>query len=90
MESGFTHPRFAYITVTFTAVEMPDAGSCLDVCMIWHEQWQTIVLKPKVSSLEGEIIDRFHEQKALCEFYEKQIEDAKETGVMFSLHVKLP
>ena len=50
---------------------------------------KTIVLKPKVSLLEGEIIDSmFMSKKALCEFYEKQIEDAKETGVMFSLHVK--
>ena len=50
---------------------------------------KTIVLKPKVSLLEGEIIDSmFMSKKALCEFYEQQIEDAKETGVMFSLHVK--
>ena len=27
-------------------------------------------------------------KKALCEFYEKEIEDAHKTGVMFSLHVK--
>ena len=27
-------------------------------------------------------------KKALCEFYEEQMEDARETGVMFSLHVK--
>ncbi len=48
-----------------------------------------IVLKPKVSLLEGEIIDSmFMSKKALCEFYEKQIDDAQKTGVMFSLHVK--
>lgn len=50
---------------------------------------QTIVLKPKVSLLEGEIIDSmFMSRKALLAFYEKQIDDAKKTGVMFSLHVK--
>jgi isocitrate dehydrogenase len=50
---------------------------------------QTIVLKPKVSLQEGEIIDSmFMSRKALLEFYEKQIEDARKTGVMFSLHVK--
>jgi isocitrate dehydrogenase len=27
-------------------------------------------------------------KKALCEFYEREIEDARKTGVMFSLHVK--
>jgi isocitrate dehydrogenase len=47
------------------------------------------VLKPKVSLLQGEIIDSmFMSKKALLEFYEKQIEDARKTGVMFSLHVK--
>ncbi len=50
---------------------------------------KTIVLKPKVSLLEGEIIDSmFMSRKALLDFYEKQIEDARKTGVMFSLHVK--
>ncbi len=50
---------------------------------------QTIVLKPKVSLLDREVIDSmFMSKKALLEFYEKQIEDARKTGVMFSLHVK--
>ncbi|GAA0762415.1 NADP-dependent isocitrate dehydrogenase [Ideonella azotifigens] len=50
---------------------------------------KTIVLKPKVSLLEGEIIDSmFMSKKALCDFYEKQFEDARATGVMLSLHVK--
>jgi isocitrate dehydrogenase len=50
---------------------------------------ETIVLKPKVSLLDGDVIDSmFMSKKALCEFYEEQMEDAYETGVMFSLHVK--
>jgi isocitrate dehydrogenase len=50
---------------------------------------KTIVLKPKVSLQAGEIIDSmFMSKKALLEFYEKQIDDAYKTGVMFSLHVK--
>ncbi len=50
---------------------------------------KTVVLKPKVSLLDGEIIDSmFMSRKSLLAFYEKQIEDAKNTGVMFSLHVK--
>ena len=50
---------------------------------------KTTVLKPKVSLLAGEIIDSmFMSKKALCEFYEEQMEDARKTGVMFSLHVK--
>ncbi len=50
---------------------------------------ETILLKPKVSLLEGEVIDSmFMSKKALCEFLEAQMEDARKTGVMFSLHVK--
>ena len=50
---------------------------------------KTIVLKPNLSLLAGEVIDSmFMSKKALCEFYEKEIEDAYKTGVMFSLHVK--
>jgi isocitrate dehydrogenase len=50
---------------------------------------ETLVLKPEVSLLEGDIIDSmFMSKKALCDFYEEQMQDAYETGVMFSLHVK--
>ncbi|TXI14733.1 MAG: NADP-dependent isocitrate dehydrogenase [Polynucleobacter sp.] len=50
---------------------------------------KTIVLKEKISLLEGEIIDSMYmSKKALCKFYEDQIQDAYETRVMFSLHVK--
>ncbi len=50
---------------------------------------KTVVLKPKVSLLAGEIIDSmFMSKKALCDFYEREMEDARKTGVMFSLHVK--
>ncbi|MCD2511777.1 NADP-dependent isocitrate dehydrogenase [Comamonas endophytica] len=50
---------------------------------------KTLVLKPKVSLLAGEIIDSmFMSKAALCDFYEKQFEDARKTGVMLSLHVK--
>ena len=50
---------------------------------------KTTVLKPKLSLLEGEIIDSmFMSKKALCAFYEEQLEDARESGVLFSLHVK--
>ena len=50
---------------------------------------KTIVLKEKVSLLDREVIDSmFMSKKALYEFYEKEIDDAYKTGVMFSLHVK--
>ncbi|WP_374485523.1 NADP-dependent isocitrate dehydrogenase [Zoogloea sp.] len=47
------------------------------------------VLKPKVALQEGEIIDSmFMSKKALCDFYEKELEDCREAGILFSLHVK--
>ena len=50
---------------------------------------KTTVLKPKVSLKAGEIIDSmFMSKKALCDFYEVQMEDARKTGLMLSLHVK--
>ena len=50
---------------------------------------KTTVLKQKVSLQAGEIIDSmFMSKKALLEFYETEMEDARKTGVMFSLHVK--
>ena len=49
----------------------------------------TRVLKPRVPLLAGEVIDSmFMSKKALCAFYEQEMEDARKTGVMFSLHVK--
>ncbi len=40
-------------------------------------------------SNDGDVIDSmFMSMKALCEFYEEQMQDAYKTGVMFSLHVK--
>ena len=50
---------------------------------------KTMVLKPKVSLLAGEVIDSmFMSKKALLAFFEREIEDARKTGVLFSLHVK--
>ncbi|MBP7467173.1 MAG: NADP-dependent isocitrate dehydrogenase [Thauera sp.] len=50
---------------------------------------KTVVLKPKVALLDGEIIDSmFMSKKALCEFYERELEDCREAGILFSLHVK--
>src|SRR5574343_527508 len=47
------------------------------------------VLKPKVALKDGEIIDSmFMSKKALCDFYEKELEDCLQAGILFSLHVK--
>ena len=50
---------------------------------------ETIVLKEKIPLQKHEIVDSmFMSKQALCDFYEEQMEDARETGVMLSLHVK--
>ncbi|WP_322859596.1 NADP-dependent isocitrate dehydrogenase [Mycobacterium europaeum] len=50
---------------------------------------KTLELKPEVELRAGDVIDSmFMSKKALVEFYEEQMQDAYETGVMFSLHVK--
>ncbi len=47
------------------------------------------VLKPEVKLQAGEIIDSmFMSKKALCDFYEKELEDCRASGILFSLHVK--
>ena len=50
---------------------------------------ETKVLKEKVHVLEGEVIDgTFMSTKALVKFLKEQIAEAKEQGVLFSLHMK--
>lgn len=53
------------------------------------ESGDIIVLKEKTSLLQGEIIDSmFMNVDALQKFFDYELNDARETGVMFSLHVK--
>src|SRR5207249_6478342 len=50
---------------------------------------KTTVLKPKLSLQAGEVIDAtFMSRRALREFLEAQIDDAKKQGVLFSIHLK--
>ena len=50
---------------------------------------KTTVLKEKVDLLSGEIIDAtVMSRKALLSFLDEQIKDAKDKGVLFSLHMK--
>ncbi len=49
----------------------------------------TKVLKPEIALLDKEIIDlMFMSKQALLEFYEQEMEDCREAGILFSLHVK--
>ncbi len=53
------------------------------------ESGETLVLKDNIALQKDEIVDSmFMSKQALCDFYEEQMEDARETGVMLSLHVK--
>jgi isocitrate dehydrogenase len=50
---------------------------------------KTTVLKKKLELLEGEVIDAtVMNVRALRKFYEEQIEEAKKSGVLLSLHLK--
>ncbi|PIE28022.1 MAG: isocitrate dehydrogenase (NADP(+)) [Micrococcales bacterium] len=50
---------------------------------------KTIVLREKVALQQGEVIDSmFMSKRALLEFYERELADCKEAGILFSLHVK--
>ncbi|GAB2804028.1 NADP-dependent isocitrate dehydrogenase [Comamonas piscis] len=50
---------------------------------------KTVVLKDKVKLQDSEVVDSmFMSKKALLAFYEKEIEDCKQSGILFSLHVK--
>jgi len=47
------------------------------------------VFKTGISLLDKEIIDlMFMSKKSLLEFYEREMEDCREAGILFSLHVK--
>ena len=47
------------------------------------------VFKTGISLLDKEIIDlMFMSKKSLIEFYEREMEDCREAGILFSLHVK--
>ena len=53
------------------------------------ESGNTTMLKEKLKLQKGEIIDgTFMSKKALLKFLEEQVKDAKEKGVLFSLHMK--
>jgi len=47
------------------------------------------VLKPEIPLLLGEVVDlMFMSKTELCDFYEREMEDCRESGILFSLHVK--
>jgi isocitrate dehydrogenase len=71
-EKSVTIESATNATITF----VPDAG-------------QAVVLKEKTALIDGEILDcSTLNMKSLKDFIEGEIKDAKEQGVLFSLHMK--
>ena len=65
------------------------SGSIVTLHVTLRQDGKTTVLKPKVTIKAGEVIDAtFMSRKALREFLEAQIEDAKKQGILFSVHLK--
>ena len=80
MESGDFRSNEKSVTLT----------EATDVCIEFVGQdGKTTVLKPKFALQAGEVIDAtFMSCRILREFLEAQIEDAKNQGVLFSIHLK--
>lgn len=69
------------------SVTLPEATSVkIDLVKASGE---SIVLKEKLQLLKGEIIDgTYMSKKSLLKFLQEQVKEAKEQGVLFSLHMK--
>ena len=68
------------------SITMEDAG---DVRIEYVAADGTVTVKKELSLVAGEVLDSmFMSAKALREFFEGTLNDAKESGVMWSLHVK--
>lgn len=56
---------------------------------LFADNGENEVLKPEIPLQDKEVIDlMFMSKKALCDFYEREMEDCRESGILFSLHVK--
>jgi len=65
-----------------------DAGGAFKIELAGKDG-KTTILKDGLTAAPGEILDgTFMSVKALREFYEEQIEDAKKTGQLLSVHLK--
>lgn len=54
-----------------------------------NDDGETTILKEAIELLDREVIDlMFMSKEALCAFYEREMEDCREAGILFSLHVK--
>ena len=54
-----------------------------------HDDGKIDVLKPEIALQKSEVVDlMFMSKKALCEFYEREMQDCREADILFSLHLK--
>jgi isocitrate dehydrogenase len=66
-----------------------DAATTVSVVHTAQADGKQTVLKPDIELLPGEVMDSTRmSRRALVAFLEEQIDDAKEKGVLFSLHMK--
>lgn len=78
-EGDFAHNEKSVTTPEATSITIEHTDS----------NGKTTVLKDSFPLLKGEIIDAtVMSKKALLAFFEKQVADAREKGVLFSLHMK--
>ncbi len=70
-----------------TTIEAADVGDC--VIEFHKDDGSVEILKPKTPLIEGEIIDASKMSKnALRAFLEHEIQDCKDKGLLFSIHLK--
>lgn len=85
--SHVSHMRSGDFQSNEQSITMP-GDDCLRVELV-HADGQTTILKDTVQVLNGEVVDAtFMSKAALTEFLRAQIADAKQRGVLFSLHMK--
>jgi isocitrate dehydrogenase len=90
METMVAYPRFAYAGDFYDGEQSITLDRARNVRMeLLADNGSTKVLKDGLDLQDSEVIDlMFMSKKALCEFYEQEMEDCRESGILFSLHVK--
>ncbi|MCP4927179.1 MAG: NADP-dependent isocitrate dehydrogenase [Gammaproteobacteria bacterium] len=73
----------------YSAEQSITLDEATDVRIEFIDQDGTVTVKKELSLEKGEVLDSMRMSvKALREFFEQTLKDAKESGVMWSLHVK--
>ncbi len=89
-QASRTHVSHMHRGDFYSSEKTMTTDKACDVSMVLEtKSGKSIVLKENIALEKDEVIDSmFMSKKALCDFYEEEMEDAYQTGVMFSLHVK--